>query len=218
MTRNQLFRRILTLVVLCPAFIRAHADSFTYFGTFTADDSVFSQAINVASTQTYNFFTTSYAGGLNLNGSVSLPGGFDPVLTLFSNATGQVIAFGGGSGTAEGPSGVDPVTGLSEDANFSSTLNPGTYSLFLTQFPNVANGSLSDGFLFAGSSNFTGDLCGVSGGMFLQSDIAPCAKRTGSYAVNVSSSPASPVPEPPTWLLVLPASAAFALIGRRHLA
>lgn len=210
-------RSLIVTLTLSPAFLQAHADSFTYTGTFSADDSVFEQMFTVGSTQTYHFFTTSYAGGTNLNNTVTAPGGFDPVLTLFSNATGQVVAFGGGSGMAEGSSGVDPITGLSEDANFTSVLNPGTYSLFLTQFPNVANGSLSDGFLFAGSPNFTGDLCGVSGGTFLQSDVAPCAQRTGAYAVNIDSSGSpSPVPEPPSWLLVLPATAAFALFGRRQ--
>jgi hypothetical protein len=216
MHRIRLICPLFALLLLCPAFTRANADSMTYSGTFTADDSVFSQVITVASTQAYNFYTTSYAGGVNLVGPASLSGGFDPVLTLFSNATGQVVAFGGGSGMAEGSSGVDPMTGLSEDANFTSTLGPGAYTLFLTQFPNVAVGSLSDGFLFAAQSNFTGDICGVPGGMFLQSDVSPCAQRTGSYSVNVSST--SPVPEPPTWMLVLPATAAIALFGRRQFA
>lgn len=162
----------------------------------------------------YSFYTTSYGGGMNADGTISSAGGFVPLLTLFSATTGDVLGYGGGSGMCEGASMVDGGTGLCEDASFTRVLGAGSYSLFLSEFPNAAIGSLSDGFLFAGQPNITGDLCGVAGGSFLQTDQAPCVQRTGDYAVNISS---SPIPEPPTWLLVLPA-AGLGLLVRRQIA
>jgi hypothetical protein len=201
---------------LIATFGRANAATLTFTGSLTADDSVFTYTFTTASTQVFNFYTTSYGGGVNLNGTITPAGGFDPVLTLFSTTTGNVLGFGGGTGTCQGSSHIAPATGLCEDASFSETLAAGAYTLDLTEFPNVAIGQLADGFLFAGDHTITGDICGVSGGTFLESDVAPCAQRTSSYAVNVSST--SPVPEPPTWLLVSPVAAAIALFKRRQLA
>ncbi|MDQ2834908.1 MAG: DVUA0089 family protein [Acidobacteriota bacterium] len=207
----------LLLSCLCvAATATAKADGVTYTGTFAADNSIATFNLNPNSATDYTFYTTSYGGGANANGmSVSLPGGFVPVLTLFSATTGNVLGFGGGDAMCHGSSSADPSTGLCEDASFSEVLGPGSYVLDLTEFPNVANGNLSDGFLFSGSPNATGDVCGVSGGTFLQSDLAPCVQRNNSYAVNIS---ASPVPEPATWLLVFPPAAALALFGRRQFA
>lgn len=217
MTRTTFLCRFLVLLLFCcGVFSRANAIPLTFSGLFTSDDSIFNYNFTTTSTQVFNFYTTSYGGGINLDNSVSLPGGFDPVLTLFSNATGNVLGFGGGTGMCQGSSSMDPTTGLCEDASFSKILAPGTYTLDLTEFPNVAIGELSDGFLFAGDHTITGDFCGVSGGTFLQSDVAPCVQRTADYAVDISSTPS--VPEPPTWVLVLPAAAAMALFGRRQLA
>jgi hypothetical protein len=184
----------------------------TFTGTFANDASNFNYTLTNTATTTYNFYTPSYGGGTNANGTVTAAGGFDPVLTLFSS-TGNVVGFGGGSGTCSGSSKADATTGLCEDAYLSTVLAPGTYSLYLTEFPNVAVGMLSDGFLAAGDATFTGDNCGVSGGTFLQSDVAPCVQRSANYAVNVASITA--VPEPSTLVLMLPAAAAFARYGRR---
>ena len=210
----------LAVLSLClAATLTAKADAFTYTGTFAADNSIASFNLNPTSMMDYNFYTTSYGGGLNADGmSVSLPGGFVPVLTLFSADSGNVVAFGGGDGMCHGSSSTDPATGLCEDASFSAALAPGHYVLDLTEFPNVANGGINDGFLFSNDPTATGDLCGVSGGMFLQTDVAPCVQRTDAYAVNIASSSPSPVPEPPTWSLVLLPAAALLVFGRSQFA
>ncbi len=209
---------LLAVLSLCvAATTTARAAGITYTGTFAADNSAADFVISPTSTMDYTFYTTSYGGGLNADGmSVSAPGGFVPVLTLFSVSSGNAVGFGGGDGMCHGSSSADPATGLCEDAFFSAALAPGEYVLDLTEFPNVANGGINGGFLFGNDPTATSDLCGVSGGMFLQTDVAPCAQRNDNYAVNISSS--SPVPEPPTWFLVFPPAAALLLFGRRQLA
>ena len=214
MARNALVRSLLALLVVATAIGRAHAVPLTFTGQLAADDALFQHDFTTSSAMVYNFYTTSYGGGINADGSMSSAGGFVPLLTLFSATTGNVLGFGGGSGMCEGSSMADTTTGLCEDASFSRVLAAGSYSLVLSEFPNAAIGSLSDGFLFAGQPTITGDLCGVAGGSFLQTDQAPCVQRTADYAVNIAS---SPVPEPATWLLVLPA-AGLGLLVRRQLA
>ena len=168
------------------SFSRAYADTTPFVGNFSADNSVFTDQFTTTSTQVFNIFTTSYATG-----------GFVPVLTLF-----------GGNGNIIDNSG--PGTG---DASLMDTLAAGSYTLDLTEFPNVAIGNLSDGFLLADSPTATGDNCGVTGGTFL--DPITCAQRSNNYALTVSSS-ASVTPEPSTWLLLLTGSAALVYTERRR--
>lgn len=167
-------------------FSQAYADTAPFAGNFSADNSVFTDTFTTASSQVFNIFTTSYATG-----------GFVPVLTLFGS-DGNVID-NSGPGTS--------------DASLMDTLAAGSYTLDLTEFPNVANGSLGDGFLLAGSPTATGDGCGVSGGMFL--DPITCTQRTSNYALTVNSS-AAVTPEPSTWLLLLTGSAALIYTERRR--
>ena len=217
MTWTTSLRRPLLLVIFCCAALgRANAISTTLTGSLAADDSVFSYTFINPSTATFNFYTTSYGGGINADGSVTPAGGFVPVLTLFSASTGNVVGFGGASGKCTGSMIKDAKTGLCDDASFSRVLAAGTYILDLSEFPNVAIGKLSDGFLGTGHPSFTGENCGVKGGKFLEADVAPCVQRTASFAVDISST--SPVPEPSTWLLVFSGAAAVTLSNRRRLA
>ncbi len=215
MTATSCFKRSLALLAICCASIPgAKAAPYTATGSLAADNSVFTYTFTSTSTQNYNFYTTSYGGGMNANGTFTAAGGFVPVLTLFSTTTGAPLGFGGGTAMCQGSAIADPITGLCEDANFSLTLAAGAYTLDLTQFPNVALGNLSAGFLAGTDTSFTGTICGTSG-QFLQTDVTPCVQRNSNFALNVTS--ASPVPEPPSWLFVLPAAAAFAVFGRRQL-
>lgn len=198
------------------AFANAYAAPVTLTGTIPADNTVVTYIFTTPSTQLYNFYTTSYAGGLNANGTVTPGGGFDPLLTLFSLSSGNVLGFGGGNSICTAGATADAATHLCNDANFSATLAAGSYELALTEFPNAAVGKLSDGFLFAGSPTITGDVCGVPGGKFLESDLAPCVQRTSNYAVNITSTPI--VPEPSTFLMVLPTLSGLLVYSRRRLA
>lgn len=207
MNSKKLLSRLLTPLVLGFAIHQtANAASTVLTGNLATDDQVVSYNFTSAASQTYNFYTTSYGGGANADGTMSTAGGFVPVLTLF-NASGSVIA----PSTTGGA--MDSMTGLANDAFLTETLGPGSYVLDLSEFPNVANGNLADGFLFAGMGNFTGGLCGGSGS-FLETDTIPCAQRSSSYTVNVAT---AATPEPATWLLVLPATGLL-FVGRRFLA
>lgn len=196
------------VLALALAGHQANASTTTLAGTFSSDDQVFEYDFTASTAAIYNFYTTSYGGGTNADGTTTMAGGFVPVLTLF-HGDGTVI----GPSTAGGT--MDPTTGFVNDAFLNETLGPGSYILALTQFPNGAIGNFSDGFLFGGQGNFTPGLCDGGDGSFLESDIAPCSQRTGDYSLNIST---SPTPEPATWILMLPAAGLFAVFGRRLLA
>ena len=181
---------------------KAVAVTFNTSGTFTADNSFYTYSFTTTATQNYSFSTTSYGAG-----------GFVPVLTLFSGS-GKIIGSDGGDGACSGSAVKDAGTKMCDDASLSQMLAAGSYQLYLTEFPNVAIGDLADGFLFSTSPTATGDICGVDGGKFLQTDTASCVQRTGSYNLSVNST--SPVPEPATWALVLPAMAALFLVDHRR--
>lgn len=210
--------RCLGLLALCfGAVAGAKAAPLTFTGTFTNDSTVQDFSFTSSSSQNFTFYTTSYGGGMNADGTRSLAGGFVPVVTLFT-ASGNVLGFGGGDGMCHGSAAADATTHLCEDANFSQLLGPGNYIAALSEFPNVALGNLSDGFLAGSDAHFTGTNCGTPSGTFLQADLAPCVQRNANFSLNITSPTMSAVPEPPTWLLVLPSTAALALLGRRQLA
>ena len=215
MVNAKALSRSLALLALCASLpFMARADS-TFSGTFSADNQVFEYDFSNVAAQNYLFDTTSYAGGLNVNGTASAGGGFAPVLSLYNGTTDQFLMGGGTGGVCNGSTAADTITGLCDDAYFSTTLGPGDYVLQLTEFPNYPVGNLGSGFQFGGDPNATGTVCGVSGGQFLESDVAPCVQRNGNYTVNVG---VSPVPEPSTWLLMVAPLLALPVVQRRRIA
>lgn len=193
-------RRLLPRVLCCAlgalSFAVARADNFSFSGNFSADNSVYQLQIVNPTSQTFTFNTSSFAMG-----------GFEPVLTLFNASGTPVDNFGSGVG----------------DASLTDTLAMGTYQLFLTEFPNVAIGNQADGFLFAASPTATGDICGVSGGMFLDTGTSSCTQLGSNFALNVSSTgsssvtPVAATPEPSSLLLMLAPAAGLVWTGRRRL-
>ena len=210
MTSTKFLSRLLSLAIVGAGLqYTAHADT-TFTGTFANDSTTFEYDFTAAASSTYNFFTTSYGGGANVNGTTTKAGGFVPVLTLFQ-ANGTVI------GPSVTGGAIDPTTKIADDAFLTQVLGPGSYILILSEFPNVALGNLPDGFLFAGQANATSLVCNGGGtGTFLEADLTPCVQRANNYALNVSTA-ASPsaVPEPATWLLVLPSAGLFLALGRK---
>jgi hypothetical protein len=164
------------------------AQSYTFSGAFTQDDNVFQTRLTFDAPSLVTLQTTSYARG-----------GFDPILSLF-DSSGLLIAENddGFPGTVP----PDPSTGNAWDADLVIDLNPGTYTIALTQWDNYAAGpNLSNGFVRAGQGNFTG-------GPFRDAD---GNLRNGSYTLSVT---AEVIPEPGTCALaalgLLPLAGALA--------
>ena len=198
---------------------QVRAASVTETGTFGSDNQVYSYLLSLPTAQTLDFYTTSYGGGMNLDGTTSVAGGFVPALTLFSASTGLVVDSAAAGATENGAQmttpllHADPTTGMVDDAFLQENLAAGNYIVDLTEFPNVATGDFNSNpqFLFMNDPTATGDVCGVSGGMFLEADTAPCVQRNGNFTLNIGT-----VPEPATFWLALPIIA-FGLIGRKRL-
>lgn len=202
--RSKLFSFLpIFLLGLVPHSLAHATPLFSANGTFTADNGVFEYGFNTAAAQNFTFSTSSYAAG-----------GFVPVLTLFSS-DGSVVGFDGADGLCRG-SATPGSSGVCDDAFLQEALTPGTYTLALTEFPNVAIGTLANGFLFAANPHITGDLCGVTGGTFLQTDTATCNQRTGNYNFSVDATAVTP--ELPTGLLVLAPALLLFAYSRRQLA
>lgn len=178
------------------------ADS-VYTGTLTDPATVVQENLSLSSPGDVSIFTTSYGGGMNLNGTTSSAGGFQPNITLY-NSNGTFVA----NQTVTDPMAkTDPTTTLALDGYVSeSNMAAGNYIVTLTNFwtqqsPNATN--LSDGFTNYGGSSFTDAQGNV---------------RTGYYALNISSAsgPISATPEPATFWLVLPALAGAAFLMRKR--
>lgn len=213
-TSNTLAATVGALLLGCLAMSQAQAAALiSTTGSFTADAQVNLYNLTLTTAQTVNFFTTSYAGGTNLNGTTSAAGGFVPNLTLFSVASGNVVQCEGAGTTCNstgsmGMPKIDPVTGVADDVNFTETLGAGSYVLALSESPNVAIGGINDGFLTALDSTLFSDACGA--GMFHEADLSTCPQRNGTFSVNANA-----VPEPATAWLALPVLALGMLFRKR---
>lgn len=168
----------------------------TFTGTFAHDNSIFLTGFTVAAPTAYTFYTTSYAGGLNADGTTTTRGGFDAFIEVM-NGSGHVIWLND-DGTSVHVA-VDPTTHNAWDAYLKMNLAPGSYSVLLTQYGNNLNGDdLTTGFTEAGSGNdnytsiFAPNGPGTSSAPFIEQD---GAQRTGNYTLNLQS---SPVPEAST--------------------
>ena len=193
-------RRSLTIAVAATvigfsALTAARAADVSFTGAFTSDDNValFSFAVTNGPVSLVTVRTSSYATG-----------GFDPILSVF-RGDGLLLADNDdvnlGIPTSVVPA--DPTTGQRSDSFLEIDLEPGVYTLALTQYDNFATGpNLSNGFLRAGQNNFTG-------GPFIQSVQQPGGsfvnyQRTGNYAVQILNvQGANAIPEPGTAALAV---------------
>jgi hypothetical protein len=167
-------------------------------GTFAYDDS-----------EQYFNFSIDEAGILNVRTTSFAEGGFAPDLTLFDTDSGDYLTFDNG-GTVGLNCGIRVVVAGEGclDASIDQTLlNPGNYTLILTESGNAALGDLTDGFYFdpdnnpcAPDANFTNSGCldyGFAQGAFYLPD---GMEQTGNWALSASFTASAP--EPASFILL----------------
>jgi len=205
---------VFALSVLTGANLDASSISDTYTGTLTSESgsagSVVLESFSLTSASEVTIYTTSYGGGMNLNGTTASAGGFQPNITLY-NSTGFVVANQSPSFSPIGNS--DPSTGLELDGYLQdSNAAAGTYYVTLTDWQNQM--SITSTGLNLSTAAFE-QFSGPSGTSFQDVD---GNTRTGNYALNISSMPlgTSTVPEPASFLLLIPGLAAVALLNRKR--
>ena len=183
----------LGLAAALPQAAHAQTTPAVYSGMFTADDQHLPFTFDVTTAGVVSLYTTSYAGGLNVDGTTAAAGGFDPILSLFNDGGSfDLIGF-----NDDNSPNADPVTGNTWDAGLQETLQPGHYLVIITEWDNFANGpTLLDGFTRQGQGNFTQGFVpagGTAQAPFVDDD---GNQRTGAYTINIANGPLPGAPEP----------------------
>jgi|ERR1700761_729683 len=195
--------------------VNANASSIsqTYTGTLTSESgsagSIVLESFSLTSPSEVTIYTTSYGGGVNLNGAVTGPGGFQPNITLY-DGTGFVVA--NQSPSFSPIANPDPSNGWKGDGYLQDPDAPaGTYYVTLTDWQNQM--SITSTGLDLSTTAYL-QFSGPGGTSF--QDVQGNT-RNGNYALDISATPlsTSTVPEPATFLLVIPSLAAAILINRK---
>ncbi len=157
------------------------------FGKLSGDQDVAFLRLNLATKQTsqVSFETFSYAGGKMSNGTVVGRGGFDPIVTVFDH-TGRMIGFNDDNRATNRR---DSLNGGPGDSLLQLRLDPGKYTVAISQFANFPNYSV-DGPYSETEGNYSGRF-GCSNGQFCD---ATGLNRTSDYALDVK---VAPIPVPP---------------------
>jgi hypothetical protein len=214
------------ILALCLSIGVATAGNFSFTGTWSQDDQLQVFQFTAPSATTL-LRTWGYAGGTNSNGNLILPGGFDPILSVF-DATGGLLPGSllvGSNNDGAGVATDGTTLSASDSLLLLTALNPGgTYVLILSQNDNFATGSTyGDGFGRSGQGNFTAGAFGCSGTKPF-CDASP-AQRNGNWAVDIggvlsaadiTNNGGGGVPEPGTILLLATGLTSLALFGRRR--
>jgi hypothetical protein len=185
----------------------AAATDFSFVGTLANDDQVLFFDFTVGAPSSVTLRTYSYAGGVNAAGAVIARGGFDPILSLYSLATGVKLYSNDDGGSALAPE--DSVSGEAWDTFLLvAGLPAGSYRVAVSEYDNAGPGSLSGVFNGSSSVGF--------------SDVSQVLNnpRDGHWAfdiLNVRSASQVGVPEPATWgLMIGGLGLAGAMLRRRR--
>ena len=146
---------------------------FDFNGTFSDDNDVGLAMFTVSSASTVTIFTSSW-----------LTGGFDPFLTLW-DSSGNFMQEQDDSVGGSAISNAVSYNYGSWDSFFTIALNPGTYTVSITQFNNSAVGTnLSSGFQHDSNPNFTFDY-GWGTQPYFNGILNNNDARTGNWAMHI---------------------------------
>lgn len=182
---HALFLGSIVAIIALPG--RAATLTFESFsGSLSSDDSVSLFDFSVDAPSRVGIKTLSYGGGPLADGTEISPGGFDPILTLFDSSNNRIAENDDRGGR------LDPITDSAYDSRIVRALDPGTYTVAVSQYDNFHNGSngsdLIGGFQRQGEPNFTASN-GCSAGQFCDLN---SKSRTNNWVAEV--------PEPSTIL------------------
>jgi hypothetical protein len=223
------YRALSLLCLLAASAIGLSAESFSYTGTLNSPESVFETTFNLAAAGSVTLQTWGFGGGTNAAGQVIAPGGFDPLLTLFSGPVGTATIVTDGSGNpladadnlsnapwsyvnnpAAGEVAIGPDLEFGDDFMQTPSLAAGTYTLVLSDagYQPAAiydGGALSEGFF------------DLTGGVFQTCESTTnCISPSGNYAVDIITPRVvgtQGTPEPPPLPLLLTGLALLAGFG-----
>lgn len=220
---NKLTARVIRLVAIAAlsgtlffsATARADSTSTESFvGTLVSPETPFETTLTLATTSEVELQTFGFGGGTNAHGAVIAPGGTDPFLAIFSGAgNGASIltdAFANPFGTSLDLTNYSSFAGCppAGTVNFGGptcgditmalgSLAAGTYTIVLSDGQYIANAVFDNGTLGEGFADLTGGgFCNLANGS------ANCANTSGAFALDVTTTSPSSVPEPASLLLM----------------
>ncbi len=233
-------RLMVVLSVIFAAATPAWGSSFSlsFAGSLATPENYFSETFSLSSSSTLTVQTWGFGGGTNAAGTVIAPGGFDPLVALFSGPVASAVILTNGAGDAYAdadslassvsfvgncpPAGTVTIgTGAGsavcgDDKMVISGLAAGTYTLVLSDanyLPLAVNpGPPASSALSDGFTDLTGgafQTCNVAAGGLA------CITTTSNFAVDLVSSSANlAVPEPGSLVLCGLGLAAVFGVGR----
>jgi PEP-CTERM motif-containing protein len=209
-------------ILLSNAAASAKADTVSLTGTLANAEDTYTTTINVATDSTVTLQTYGFGGGVNALGTSIAAGGFDPFVAIFSGtgsgATIETDALGDTFGTSDAlsnyssfmgcpPAGTVNLGGaICGDITMTLALDPGIYTILLSDALYVANAVNDNGTLGEGFTDFTGgafQTCNTT------DSGTTCANDTANWALDITTTPTTgggggtSVPEPSTLPLVL---------------
>jgi hypothetical protein len=164
-------------------------------GTLSSVADVRLESLMLSSATSLTVFTTSYGGGMNLDGTTAPAGGFQPSVALYDTGGSAIAQTTGSYPNNAG----DPATGIVGDSYFlASNLMAGDYILAIANWDTT--GDPISGFVNPGTGSSFPDVGGNS--------------RVGKYTLDISSSTAASTPEPASLWLTLSAAAGMCVVLR----